>query len=78
MPIEKEDTNVNKVLLLAFLCGGVALVIVGFSVSQALASATSRFIAGILSDKATWMVVGGVVLFIIGLMGLVRRPEPAR
>jgi hypothetical protein len=63
---------VNKAISLAFLAGGVLLVILGISASKSLGSDISRFFTGSPTDKAIWMLIGGVVLSIIGLAGLSR------
>lgn len=61
-----------KAFALAFLVGGVVLAIFGISASESLGSGISRFFTGSPTDKAIWMLVGGVVLFIIGLVGVLR------
>lgn len=61
-----------KAFCLAFLVGGVALVIFGIRASQSLGSDISRFFTGSPTDKAIWMLIGGVVLSIVGLVGLLR------
>ena len=61
-----------KAFSLALLVGGVALVIFGIGVAQSLASEFSHFFTGSPTDKAIWMLVGGTVLFIVGLAGLLR------
>ena len=61
-----------KAFALALLVGGVALVIFGISASQSLGSDISRFFTGSPTDKAIGMLVGGVVLFVVGLAGLLR------
>ena len=61
-----------KAFSLALLVGGVALAIFGISASQSLSSDISRFFTGSPTDKTVWMLVGGVVLFIVGLVGLLR------
>jgi VIT1/CCC1 family predicted Fe2+/Mn2+ transporter len=53
----------NKTVSLAILAGGILLLIFGVSASESLSSPT---------DKAIWMLVGGVVATIIGLVGLLR------
>ena len=62
----------NKAISLALLAGGVLLVIFGISASKSLGSDISRFFTGSPTDKAIWMLIGGVVLSIIGLAGLLR------
>ena len=62
----------NRVVSLAILAGGVLLTIYGAAASNSFSSDISRFFAGSPSDKAIWMLVGGVVAIIIGLVGLLR------
>jgi len=62
----------NKVISLVFLAGGVLLVIFGISASKSLGSDISRFFTGSPTDKAIWMLIGGVVLSIVGFAGLLR------
>ena len=62
----------NKALYLAFLAGGIALVIFGISASQSFASDMSRFFTGSPTDKTMWLLAGGGVLCIVGLVGLLR------
>ena len=62
----------NKAISLAFLAGGVLLLIFGISASKSLGSDISRFFTGSPTDKAIWMLIGGVALSIIGLAGLLR------
>jgi hypothetical protein len=63
---------VKKVVSLALLAGGSRLTIFGAS---AYASARSNFyqrIPGSSIDKAKWMLIGGVVVTVVGLVGLLR------
>jgi hypothetical protein len=61
-----------KAFSLALLVGGVMLLIYGSRASNSLGSDISRFFTGSPTDKAIWMLVGGGVLGIIGLVGLLR------
>ena len=62
----------DKTISLAILAGGILLVIFGVSASNSLSSDISRFFTDAPTDKAIWMLVGGVVVTIIGLVGLLR------
>jgi hypothetical protein len=62
----------DKTISLAILAGGIVLVIFGVSASNSFSSDVSRFFTDAPTDKAIWMLVGGVVLTIVGLAGLVR------
>ncbi|MGE5241691.1 MAG: DUF3185 family protein [Bacteroidota bacterium] len=62
----------DKTISLAILAGGILLLIFGVSASNSLSSGISRFFTDAPTDKAIWMLVGGVVVTIIGLVGLLR------
>ncbi|MBC8007978.1 MAG: DUF3185 family protein [Prolixibacteraceae bacterium] len=65
----------NKPLSLALLAGGILLIIFGVNASNSLGSDVSRFFTGSPTDKAIWMLVGGVVAIVAGLLGLARRSK---
>ena len=65
----------NKPLSLALLAGGILLIIFGVNASNSLGSDVSRFFTGSPTDKAIWMLVGGVVATVAGLLGLARRSK---
>jgi len=69
---EEENIPMNKAISLALLAAGVLLLILGVSASKSLGSDISRFFTGSPTDKAIWMLIGGVVLLIIGLAGVLR------
>ena len=62
----------NKVVSLAILAGGILLIIFGVSATKSFSSDISRFFTGSPTDKAIWMLVGGAVATVIGLVGLMR------
>ena len=62
----------NKLFALALLVGGIVLLVLGFNATHAFASDVSRFFTGSLTDKAVWMLVGGSIASIIGLVGTLR------
>ena len=62
----------NKLVSLAILGGGILFIIIGVSAAKSFSSDISRFFTGSPTDKAIWMLVGGVVASIIGLVGLLR------
>ena len=57
----------NRIVSLALLAGGVALIIIGISATNSFSSDVSRFFTGFPTDKAGWMVLGGIVANIAGL-----------
>ena len=62
----------NKVVSLAILAGGILLLVYGVAASKSFSSDVSRFFTGSPTDRAIWMLVGGVVAIVIGLVGLLR------
>ena len=62
----------GRAMSLACLAGGVLLLIFGFGASKSLGSDISRFFTGSPTDKAIWLLIGGLVLSIIGVVGLLR------
>ena len=62
----------NKTISLAFLAGGILLLIFGIIAYDSSSSDISRFFTGSATDKAIWLLVGGVVATILGLGGLMR------
>jgi hypothetical protein len=62
--------NANKLISLAILAGGIVLVFFGVAATESFSSDVSRFFTGSPTDKAIWMLIGGIVAIIIGLGGL--------
>ena len=57
----------NKIVSLALLVGGVVLMIYGINATNSFGSDVSRFFTGSPTDKAIWMLMGGVVAAVVGL-----------
>ena len=64
--------NMNKLIGLVLLAGGIVLVIYGVSASNSFSSDVSRFFTGSPTDKAIWMTIGGVAAIIVGFISLLR------
>jgi len=62
----------NKIVSLALLVGGVVLIIFGIQATDSFSSDVSRFFTGSPTNKAVWMLIGGIVAAIIGLTGTLR------
>jgi hypothetical protein len=62
----------DKTIALAMLAGGILLVIFGVNASNSVSSDISRIFNDAPTDKAIWMLVGGIVVTVIGAMGLLR------
>src|SRR5882724_13193510 len=59
----------NRIIFLALLVGGVVLIIVGINATNSFSSDVSRFFTGSPTDKAVWMLIGGILAAVIGLTG---------
>ncbi len=60
-----------KALAIALLAGGILLTIFGVNAMNSVSSDVSRFLTGAPTDRAIWMLVGGIVMLVAGLAGLV-------
>jgi len=60
----------NKLISLAFIAGGVILIMLGISAMDSFGSDVSRFFTGTPTDKAVWLLIGGVVAALVGLSGV--------
>jgi hypothetical protein len=66
-----------KAISLAVLGGGVLLLVFGITAYDSTSSDISRFFSGSATDKAIWMLVGGVVATVLGLVGMLRASKTA-
>ena len=57
----------NKLISLALLAVGVVLMIYGINATNSFGSDVSRFFTGSPTDKAIWMLIGGIVASVAGL-----------
>lgn len=62
----------NRILSLALLGAGIVLIVLGISESNSVSSGISRFFTGLPTDRSTWMIAGGVMGVLVGMMGLTR------
>jgi hypothetical protein len=62
----------NKLVSIVLLVGGIVLMIIGINATNSFGSDVSRFFTGSPTDKAIWMLLGGTVAAVIGLVGLLR------
>ena len=67
----------NKIVSLALLVGGIVLIIVGINATNSFGSDVSRFFTGSPTNKAIWMLIGGIVATGVGLMGTLRGSKQA-
>ena len=62
----------NKAVSIALLAGGIVLIVIGVNATKSFSSDVSRFFTGSPTDKAVWMLIGGIVAAVIGLFGTMR------
>ncbi|MDB6025562.1 MAG: rane protein [Verrucomicrobiales bacterium] len=59
----------NKIISLALIAGGIALIVIGINASNSFGSDVSRFFTGSPTDKSVWLMIGGVVALVVGAGG---------
>jgi len=67
----------NKLVSIAVLVGGVVLMIFGINATNSFGSDVSRFFTGSPTDKAIWMLIGGIIASIVGLVLTLRHWKQA-
>lgn len=63
----------KKAIYAALLVGGLLLFYFGYQESQSFASEVEELFTGTPSDEAMWMMIGGAIAAVIGLVGLIRK-----
>ena len=58
----------NNIIGLAILALGIVLLIFGFNESQSFSSDVSRFFTGNPTNHSIWLIAGGAVSVIAGLL----------
>jgi hypothetical protein len=67
----------NKIIFWALIIGGIFLIVFGFNATNSFSSDVSRFFTGSPTNKAIWMLIGGFVAAVIGLIGVTRQSKQA-
>jgi hypothetical protein len=57
----------NRIVSLALLAGGIVLLVLGINATDSFGSDVSRFFTGSPTDKAVWMLIGGIIVTVLGL-----------
>ena len=64
----------NRALSIALLVGGLVLLGFGINAANSVSGETSTALTGTPTDKALWLMIGGGVVALVGLVGLMRKP----
>jgi len=67
----------NKLDSLILLVGGVLLMLIGVNATNSLGSDIWWFFSSSPTNKAVWVIIGGIVASIIGLIGIIRGAKQA-
>ena len=62
----------NNIVGLAIFALGVVLLIFGFNESHSFSSDVSRVFTGNPSDRSIWMIIGGAIAVVAGLVLAIR------
>ncbi len=65
----------NKPVSIVLLVVGVILLILGINAEDSFASSISKLWDGTPTNRAVWLLVGGAILAILGLVGVLRKPR---
>ena len=60
----------SKAIAIALLVVGVILLVMGINAMNSFSSDVSRTFTGTPTDRSIWLLVGGAVAAVIGLVGL--------
>lgn len=66
-----------KAISLALIAGGVVLLFFGGQSFHSLSNDMSRLFTGAPTNKTIWLIAGGVVATLAGLIGLVSSSGPS-
>jgi Protein of unknown function (DUF3185) len=66
-----------KGISIAVLAGGIILLVLGINAYNSSSSDISRFFTGSATDKSVWLLVGGAVAAVLGLVGFLRGEKKA-
>ena len=56
----------NKGIYIALLAGGIVLTIIGVNATNSFSSDVSRFFTGSPTNKAVWLLIGGIAALAVG------------
>jgi hypothetical protein len=63
----------RKMIAAGLLVGGLLLLYFGYQEQQSIASEMEEFVTGSPDSGAMWMMIGGAVAAIAGLVGIIKK-----
>ncbi|CAH2789254.1 MAG: Hemin uptake protein [uncultured Caballeronia sp.] len=66
----------TKAISIALIVGGVVLLYFGGQLFHSLSNDVSRFFTGSSTNKTIWLIAGGIVAMLAGLIGLAIPAKP--
>jgi len=60
----------NNLVSFALVIGGIVLIVFGLTAMDSVSSDISRLFTGAPTNKAIWMLMGGIVAAMVGLTGM--------
>lgn len=63
----------RKMISIGLLAGGLLLLYFGYQDYQSFSSEVTEFVTGSPDSRAMWMMIGGTVAAVAGLVGLLPR-----
>lgn len=69
--ITELENKMIKAISLALLVGGIVLMIFGNEAMNSFSSNISRMFTGAPTDRAVFMMVGGLVMTVVGAFGVI-------
>jgi hypothetical protein len=67
-----KEVVMSKSVSIALLVVGVVLIVYGANAAQSIGSDFSRMFTGAPTDKAIWLLAGGIIAAIVGFFGILR------
>ena len=65
----------NRSISAIILIAGLIVLGIGINAANSVGSETSEAFTGAPTDKALWLMIGGGLVALFGLVGLIRKPS---
>ena len=67
----------DKMDSLILLVGGIVLILIGINATNSLGSDVWWFFTSSPTNKAIWVIIGGIIASVVGLIGVMRGSKQA-